>query len=132
MIVDGLCNNNNGSRLSRNRAESVMKNRLKRPEVLGPLFFVTYVSPIAKITDRFNVLHNQYADDTRTAVRCFVENAVDRGSQQPAQLPSCRSHLVHSEWTYHQPKEIGGGTPMHSTSIKSGTAAERHECCMLG
>jgi len=30
--------------------------------VLGPLFFVAYISPIAKITEKFNVLHNLYAD----------------------------------------------------------------------
>jgi len=36
--------------------------------VLGPLFFVVYISPIAKITEKFNVLHNQYADDTQLYV----------------------------------------------------------------
>jgi len=35
-------------------------------------------------------------------------------------LPCCRLHVVHSEWTSHQPREIGGGAHMHSTAIKSG------------
>jgi len=28
----------------------------------------TYISPTAKITEKFNVLHNQYADDTQLYV----------------------------------------------------------------
>jgi len=97
--------------------------------VLGPLFFVAYISPSAKITKKFNVLHNQYADDTQLYV---VEKGVNWCSQQPAKLPCCRSHVIHSEWTNHQPRQIGGGTPMHSTAIKSScTAAERRECCRL-
>lgn len=36
--------------------------------VLGPLLFVAYTSPIAFITTKFGVLHNQYADDTQLYV----------------------------------------------------------------
>jgi hypothetical protein len=34
--------------------------------VLGPLFFVAYISPIAKIAGKLNV--HQYADDTQPYV----------------------------------------------------------------
>src|SRR6218665_1533776 len=39
--------------------------------VLGPLLFSSYVSPIARIFDRFDVIYHQYADDIQlyTAVR---------------------------------------------------------------
>ncbi len=39
--------------------------------VLGPLLFSSYVSPIARIFDRFDISYHQYADDTQlyTAVR---------------------------------------------------------------
>jgi len=94
--------------------------------VLGPLFCVSYISSIAKVTEKFNVLNNQYA------VRCFVEKVVDRRSQQPAKLPCCRSHVVHSEWDSHQPRKIRSSAATHSTAIKSNyTAAEQRECCRL-
>ena len=98
--------------------------------VLGPLFFVAYISPIAKIAGKLNV--HQYADDTQ-AVRCSVEKVDYRCSQsKPANLSCCRSHVIHSEWTSRQPREIGGVAPMHSTVIKSGSvASQRHECCRL-
>src|SRR6218665_87789 len=39
--------------------------------VLGPLLFSSYVSPIARIFDHFDISYHQYADDTQlyTAVR---------------------------------------------------------------
>jgi hypothetical protein len=36
--------------------------------VLGPLFFIAYISPISCITRKFGVQHNQYADDTQLYV----------------------------------------------------------------
>ena len=36
--------------------------------VLGPLFFVVYISPLACLTHKFGVLHNLYADDTQLFV----------------------------------------------------------------
>jgi len=47
--------------------------------VLGPLFFVTYIFAIARITEKFNVLHDQYADVTQLYValsKTLLTNAV--------------------------------------------------------
>ena len=33
--------------------------------VLGPLFFVAYISPVAGIANKFGVTLGQYADDTQ-------------------------------------------------------------------
>jgi len=76
--------------------------------------------------------NSMYCTVSMQMTRSFVENVVDKRSQQPAKLPCCSSQVVHSEWTSHQPREIGSGAPMNSTVIKSSsTAAERRECCRL-
>src|SRR6218665_257024 len=36
--------------------------------VLGPLLFSSYMSPIARIFDRFDISYHQYADDTSSTL----------------------------------------------------------------
>jgi len=73
--------------------------------VLGPMFLVACTSPIAKDQWEIQCAAQSYADDTQLYValsKMLMTVAVGK-------LSNCRSHVVHSEWTSYQPREIEGG-----------------------
>jgi hypothetical protein len=71
--------------------------------VLGPLFFVAYISPVARIANKFGVFLSQYADDTQLHVALskkavsvcsmFIRGSVKMDSSSTRRNPkrcSCR------------------------------------------